>query len=273
MREVERLLERQSLRGLNNFTVYLCFFLFLYCFPNKDNTLTLDNFENKNELNVLPISNKNISNNLVIEITAEDNFELSEINFKLSNVFPQRVFEYGLDRNFLIPIRMNTHHAVYTNINFSEKIIFRDRLKFEYSLPNGLYFASMDNGRLNLGSFKFSPMEFKKILFMFGYSYDDEKGDEYLQRKSKLDQLCYEVNKVDFLGKYNYSCPAIAIEENKRTIINIKIGKRIWNSNAHIFFYKVIPGIFVLGPVTNFGYYFHRDYEVEVITKNIKEND
>lgn len=260
--------------NLKHLQFYL-FFLVMICSCNyEDGIFTRDDLnENKNYRETLNFE-KASKRNLIVKIESEDNFELSDIEFNLSRLFPTPIYydEWGIDYTFRIPIpykhTIPIPPSIQTGINYSTKFDFKNGKEYEFTIPENYYYASMENTNHKL-NFLFNPIESKAILFLFGYDYDERHNGKYIQRNPNT--LCYEVLDAEYLGKNHFSCPTILIEKGKTTELIIKIGKRKW-SNASTILCKFIPGILGLGPFTNFGgYYFHRDYQIEI--KTWTEND
>ncbi|MBK6604436.1 MAG: hypothetical protein IPG24_02905 [Leptospiraceae bacterium] len=92
--------------NLKHLQFYL-FFLVMICSCNyEDGIFTRDDLnENKNYRETLNFE-KAGKRNLIVKIESEDNFELSDIEFNLSRLFPTPIYydEWGIDYTFRIPI-------------------------------------------------------------------------------------------------------------------------------------------------------------------------
>ncbi len=254
----------------NNFMWLVCIMLGLNC-QYKDDAFVLNKKEadSGQPLNVNSITKKN----LFVSIEGPDNFELSDVYFKLSTKFPSPVFDIIIDPTFIIPIPVNLplHPSIQSNVSFSDRLVLVNGAKYSYYLPDGIYFASIENGRQSRG-FRLGPMELKKILFMFGYSYTNDNKGKYSKRKINDIDQCYALDVSEQYGKFEYSCPTIIREQNRTIEIKIKIGMRELNSFLTIFI-KFVPGILWMGPISDTSHYFHRNYEIEVNTKDVSNNE
>ncbi len=253
---------------INRKKIWILIFLVIILFfisacQYKDGTFMLDSSADYNSDGRILTENQPKSSNLILEIKAEDDFELFDVNFKLSKVYPTEISDFVIDR--VVPVKLQLHPSIQKEVSFSKTLILRGDKKYAFQLPEDKYYASIENGRLIRG-FRFNPIESEVVLFMFGYSFDTNYNGGYIERVKN--PFCYEVPNAETFGKYRFACPIVTIEEGKTTQIIIKIGKRKWNSFWKIFFHKFIPGIIWLGPVSNGSYYFHRDYEIEVIGPN-----
>jgi len=197
--------------------------------------------------------------NLILKIEAEEDFELEDVNFYLANGFPEEYSEdaYELGYLFHIPFIYKVKHiasidSIYT---YTEKIEIKNGNVYEFVLEPNTYYALLERK----GGQEFSFLDFKRITVYFGYI---KKGSLY--NKVKEDVHCQEIQDSSSHKAYEISCPVISIEENKITNIQIKIGKKKWNSFFSIFL-KFIPGILFLGPFNNLPQpYFHRDIRIEI---------
>ena len=226
--------------------------------------------ENRNENNTYRETlnfEKNSKCNLIVKIESEDNYELSDLEFNLSRLFPTPEYyeKTGIDYTFRIPIpysyTLPISPSIQSGISYSTKIDLKNKKEYALTLPENTYYGSL--AKINDSGIELNPIESKKTVILFGYSYDEKSYNKYDRRKPEKNSDCIKYEK-SYNKETIYSCPIIPIENGKTTELTITIGKRKWNNTLDIF-YKFIPGILLLGPFTNInGYYFYRDYQIDI---------
>lgn len=227
--------------------------------------------ENLNENNTYKETlnfEKESKSNLIVKIEAEDNFELSNLEFNLSRLFPTPEYyeKTGIDYTFRIPIpyryTLPISPSIQSGISYSTKIDLKNKKEYALTLPENTYYASIT--KINNTGLVLNPIESDKTVFLFGYNFDEKSDAKYVMRNVIANTHCFKKLKNYLSEETIYSCPMIPIETGKTTELTITIGKRNW-SNALDIFYKFIPGILLLGPFTNVnGYYFYRDYQFDI---------
>ncbi len=244
----------------------ICFVLNSTCnyegeFFRKENTN--ENNTYRETLNFEKVS----KSNLILKIESEDNYELSDLEFNLSRLFPTPEYyeKTGIDYTFRIPIpysyTLPISPSIQSGISYSTKLDLKNKKEYALTLPENTYYASL--AKINDSSIKLNPIESKKTVILFGYNYDEKSFNKYVMRNTNTSSHCIKYEK-SYNEETIYSCPRIPIENGKTTELTIAIGKRKWNNTLDIF-YKFIPGILLLGPFTNVnGYYFHRDYQIDI---------
>ncbi len=220
-----------------------------------------------------------------IELISEDELLLRNVNVRLSNTIPEitrrTVFQIRPAFRIAVPMLEEIDNDPIVNMDVikSFKHELNSNKKVSHVIKEGSYYISLDN--IESDSLSFSPIESKLILFMFGYKMFESEPTSFFDFKYKYRIAKYENHQgcsyrrnsynldIDRTGKEIAECPKISIEKGKETIVRIKSSSLELNSFDDIFL-KIIPGIIILAPFTNYGYFYHRNYDIEILSKDIQ---
>lgn len=201
------------------------------------------------------------SGTLILKLSGESKFRIDDLNLNLSfdlpDVFMEKILCNAYPLPFLYQCEAEGHPSIHRRIEFQKKLSLQaDQIQF--ILDEGDYFASLENGTNT--ELKFDPVENRKIFISFGYRYS-ERRNALLNGFSKC--IRYDTP-VEYVVENSFQCPKIIIRKNKITEITINAAEREFNDLWNILFPKFLPGVIMLGPMINFGYYMKREYKVTI---------
>jgi hypothetical protein len=234
---------------------------------------------------------------IVVSFRGEDNFILKDVKIRISKNLPKLEYynRYSIRKFIFIPWitidKTPDEPRINSNIEFEILTELQNSKQICIDIQPNEYFASIEN--IESDSFSFNPMESKLILFTFGYGF-------YLKREYKKEHkeaifienqfLSMDISDFDeeycIFGRNKYywdgdrtskeiaECPKLKLEKEKIYLVDIQLGKREFNSNGEFLFTKLVPGLIFLAPITNsLGYFYKRNYKINLTKKSINSND